>query len=104
MAGKLPLDRDEFDVPEVRRDSGDHERQRRLGELQKRFAVPLGGDEEFTGDFRISGFASPGDLTFAESPPRFGQVGRRQRARHAAATQSEHARQPEQLTQFAKTA
>ena len=101
VAGKLPVVNDEFDVPAVRCDPGDDEGQGSLGELQKRFAVPVSGDEEFTGDFRPFGFWPPDGLTLADRPTWFGQVCWRQRGGCAAGATAEHGHKPEQRMQFA---
>ena len=101
VAGKLPVVNDEFDVPAVRCDPGDDEGQGSLGELQKRFAVPVSGDEEFTGDFRSSNFRPPDGLTIADRPPRFEQVGWRQRGKGVAGATAERGHNPEQQMQFA---
>ena len=100
-AGKRTVVGDEFDVPTIRCGPGDDQRQGSLGELQKRFAVPVSGDQEFTGDFRSFDFRPPDGLTFADRPPRFGQVGWRQRGDCAAGATAEHGQQPEQRMQFA---
>src|SRR5207249_715737 len=89
VAGKLTVFNDEFDVPAVRCDPGDNQGQGGLGELQKRFAIPVSGDEEFTGDFRSLNFRPPDGLTIADRPPRFEQVGWCQRGKGVAGATAE---------------
>jgi len=100
-AGKLAVFGDEFDVPAVRHDPRDHERQRGLGELEKRFAIPVSGDEEVTGDFRSLDVPPPDNLTFAEGPTRFGEIGLRKGRGGAARAPPKHGHQPEQRMQSA---
>ena len=101
VAGKLTMVSDEFDVPAVRCDPGNDEGQGGLGELQQRFAVPVSGDDEFTGDFRSFDFRSPDSLTFPDRPPRFGQVGWRHGGSCPAGATAQHGHKPEQRMQFA---
>ena len=101
MAGKRPVVRDEFDLPAVRCDPGDDQGQGSLGELQKRLAVPVSGDKEFTGDFRTFDFRPPDGLTLPDRPSRFGQIGWRQGGNGAAGGTAEHGHHPEQRMQLA---
>ncbi len=98
---KLTVASDELDLPVGRCGPGDDEGQRSLGELQKRFAIPLNGDEEFAGKFRRPDPGPPNGLAFANGPARFGQVGWRQVGDCSAGAPAEQEHKPEQRVQFA---
>lgn len=96
VAGVSAILRRRFDLPAVRGDLSDDERERRFGELHERATVRVGREQNLADDFRCVRLSAPNGLALKRFPARRGEIGGRQKRGCAAAGRKNQNRKQEQ--------